>query len=249
MAGIAEVKGIEKYQNILNENKTDTQKKSSEYGRTVGNPELSDTAKKYYDELKKKYGNYDFILVSKDEKENAKANAAKYANGYKTVVLIGEEEIEKMATDESFRRKYENLLDGAAAQLEKLKASMESSGANVAGYGVQVNENGTLSYFAVLKKSSIEQRVRTEKRIEANREARKEANKKAEKERLEARAEKRAEDKERLDETSDEDDVIISASSVEELLQKIGDYTFTERSNSIQTESEKMIGQNIDFRG
>jgi len=68
MAGIAEVKGIEKYQNILNENKTDTQKKSSEYGRTVGNPELSDTAKKYYDELKKKYGNYDFILVSKDEK-------------------------------------------------------------------------------------------------------------------------------------------------------------------------------------
>lgn len=61
------------------------------YGRTIGQPELSEKAAKYYEQLKKKYGNYDFILVSRDQKENAKANAAKYANGYKTVVLIDED--------------------------------------------------------------------------------------------------------------------------------------------------------------
>ncbi|MDE7207465.1 MAG: hypothetical protein K2N90_09985, partial [Lachnospiraceae bacterium] len=31
-------------------------------GRTVGNPMLSEKAAKYYEELKKKYGNMDFIL-------------------------------------------------------------------------------------------------------------------------------------------------------------------------------------------
>lgn len=45
------------------------------YGRTIGQPELSEKAAKYYEQLKKKYGNYDFILVSRDQKENAKANA------------------------------------------------------------------------------------------------------------------------------------------------------------------------------
>ena len=35
-----------------------------------------------------------------------KANAAKYANGYKTVVLIDEDKIEQMATDEKFRKQY-----------------------------------------------------------------------------------------------------------------------------------------------
>ena len=39
----------------------------------------------------------DFILVSKDQKANAQANAASYANGNKMVVLIDEEKIERMA--------------------------------------------------------------------------------------------------------------------------------------------------------
>ena len=99
------------------------------YGRTIGQPELSEKAAKYYEQLKKKYGNYDFILVSRDQKENAKANAAKYANGYKTVVLIDEDKIEQMATDEKFRKQYEGILSGAAAQIQQLKTSLQSSGA------------------------------------------------------------------------------------------------------------------------
>lgn len=227
--------------------------KSASYGKTVGNPKLSETGQKYYDELKKKFGNYDFILVSKDEKENAKANAAKYANGFKTVVLIDEEKIERMATDEKFRKQYEGILSGAAAGLEKLKAGMEQSGANVKGYGMQVNDNGTVSFFAVLKKSSEQQKARIEHKAQEKRAEKKQAAKKAEKEALAERNEKRiekhaSERKERM-EALKEDTVTFTADSVEDLLKKVDEFYFEERSNQVLSESEKQVGQNIDFRG
>lgn len=116
-------------------------------GKTIGDPKLSKEAQKYYEKLKKKYGNYDFILVSKDQKANAQANAAKYANNIKTVVLIDEEKIERMAMDESYRKKYEGILSGATAQLQQLKSSVEKSGADVKEYGMQVNDGGTTSFL------------------------------------------------------------------------------------------------------
>ena len=57
--------------------------KKNEYGRTIGEPKLSEEGKKYYDELKNKFKGYDFILVSKDQIENAKSQAARYANPMK----------------------------------------------------------------------------------------------------------------------------------------------------------------------
>lgn len=45
--------------------KTDrTGKTGTVTGRTIGNPKLSEKAAKYYEELKRKYSNMDFILVS-----------------------------------------------------------------------------------------------------------------------------------------------------------------------------------------
>ena len=44
-------------------------KKNSNYGRTIGNPELSEAGQNYYQELKNKYSNMDFILVRKDMNE------------------------------------------------------------------------------------------------------------------------------------------------------------------------------------
>ena len=46
-----------------------TAKKSKVSGRTIGDPVLSDKAKKYYEQLKAKYSNMDFILVSPEQKE------------------------------------------------------------------------------------------------------------------------------------------------------------------------------------
>lgn len=240
--------GIGTYSAENVKNTTETkQTKSANYGKTIGEPELSEKAQKYYEQLKKKFGNYDFILVSREEKENAKANAAKYANNLKTVVLIDEDKIEKMAMDEKYRKQYEGILSGASAQLQRLKTSMEKSGANVKGYGMQVNDNGTMSLFAVLKKSSADQKARIEKKAEQRKAEKKAADKKAARKEQEERWKNIGKGKDNRIDSEEEDTVTISANSVEELIAKIEEYNFEERSNRIQTEKEKQIGQNIDF--
>ena len=233
---------------------TEKTRESSDYGRTIGDPELSKDAAKYYEKLKKKYGNYDFILVSRDQKENAQANAAKYANNSKTVVLIDEDKIEKMATDENYRKKYENILSGASTQLQQLKTSMEKSGTDVKGYGMQVNDGGTASFFAVLKKSSSDQKARIEKNSEKKAAEKKAAKKAAEKKAAEKKAEKKAEDSKatdstKVDDSDDDDTITITASSIEELMKKIEDYSYAQKSDSVQTAQEKLVGQHVDFRG
>ena len=133
-------------------------------GQTIGNPKLSEKASKYYDELKKKYANMNFILVSEDMKEQAKANAAGYANANKMVVLIDEDKIERMAEDENYRKQYEAIIANAASGMSQLGSSIAATGASVKGYGMQVNDNGTATYFAVLEKSSAAQKERIEKK-------------------------------------------------------------------------------------
>ena len=128
-----------------------------------------------------------------------------------------------------------------------MKSSLESTGAQVKGYGMQVNDGGLASYFAVLKKSSAEQKARMEKKAEEKKEAKKAEEKKA----------KRKEQEERLRagksgddiDVDDDETVIITAGSLEELIKKINDYTQNERMNSVQTEHEKMVGTHIDFKG
>ena len=90
-----------------------TEGKSKVRGRTIGNPELSDKAQKYYEQLQKKNPDMDFILVSSDMKETAKAQAGRYANANRTVVLIDEEKVERMAEDENYRKQYEGIISNA----------------------------------------------------------------------------------------------------------------------------------------
>lgn len=210
---------------ISNNSNSNSTRKAG-YGRTIGEPQLSDEAKEYYDKLKKKFNNYDFILVSRDEKENAKANAAKYAGGLKTVVLIDEDKIERMATDPEYRKKYEDILSGAANSINQIESGLSQNGTIAQSLGMQVNDDGTISYFAVLKDMSA-----------------------TEKEWIEKRAEKRAAEKKAEEKKAEEKTVTITADSTEELLLKIQDFEFDQRSNNVLTEDEKMIGQNIDFRG
>ena len=223
-------------ENVTGTENSKVSKTNGNYGKTIGNAKLSEEGAKYYQELKKKYSNMDFILVSKDQKANAQANAASYANGNKMVVLIDEEKIERMATDENYRKQYEGIIKNAASGLSQLKSQIESSGQSQ-------NDGGTASFFAVLKKSSADQKARIEKKAVEKKEAKKAEEKKAEK--------KEKQDKlKEAQQTSDDDDTItISAGSIEELIKKINDYTFSMKSNNVQTEAELQVGQHIDFRG
>ena len=107
--------------------KTDeTSGKKKVSGQTIGNPQLSEKASKYYEQLKKKYSNMNFILVSEDQKENAKANAAGYANSNNMVVLIDENKIERMASDENYRKQYEGIIANAASGISQLASSLSA---------------------------------------------------------------------------------------------------------------------------
>lgn len=226
---------------------SNTTKNNKVRGKTIGEPQLSEQAEKYYEELKKKYSNMDFILVSADQKEYAKSKAASYANANKMVVLIDEDKIEKMATDENYRKQYESIIVNAASGLSQLGKKLSATGANVKGYGMQVNDNGTASYFAVVDKSLALQRKRIEQKAETKRQEKKEETKKAKKEQQEERIEK-SRDRNKTDKTTEsEDTVTITASSIDELLRKVNDTIYTSMSDYVQTDEEKNIGQKFDY--
>ena len=231
-----DVYGTQKSQASQDRNKT------SNYGRTIGQPKLSEEAEKYYAELKKKYSNLDFVLVSKDMKDVAKAQAGSYANPNRLVVLVDEEKIEKMATDENFRKQYEAIISNAASGLSKFKAQLGSNASAVKSFGMQINDGGNASFFAVVDKSLAAQRERIAKNKAEKKADKKEADKKAAKKAAEEKlAEKRAG-------KADEDTVTVTASSWEELMQKINDVLYGDMSNYVQTDQEKLIGQHFDSR-
>lgn len=223
---------IESYATYSVSDKGKSGRTYGEYGKTIGDPTLSEEGKKYYEELKQKYSNMDFILVSRDMKDRAQAQAASYANPAKMVVLIDEDKIERMATDEAYRKKYEAIISGATNQLAQVKTSISSTGADVLGFGMQVNDSGLPSFFAVLKTSSAAQKARIEKKAEE-----------AKEERLEEKRNERKRVRDR-----DGDTVTIEADSIEELAKKIADFMFVERANTLLTQAETKLGQHIDFQ-
>lgn len=228
-----------------------TSKKTEVSGRKVGNPQLSEKAAKYYEQLKAKFGNMEFVLVSKDMKEQAEANAAKYGSADRTVVLIDEEKIERMAEDEDYRKQYESLITSAAAQLSQMKSGLSADN-GVTSYGIKINDNGTASYFAVIDKSLAAQKERIEKKAEKKAEDKKTAAREAEKERTEKQRADRAE-KNKTEKTGDDkktgkkDEVTVTANSVEELLSKINMIYYEALSDNVRTEAERQVGQHFDM--
>lgn len=229
------------------EDTKNTAKKSNVKGKTVGEPKLSDKAAKYYEDLKKKYSGMEFILVSRDQKAFAQSQAASYANPAKMVVLIDEDKIERMATDESYRKQYEGIIANAASGMSQFSKSL-SGNSSVKGYGMKVNGNGTASFFAVIDKSLAAQRKRIEKKAQEKKEAKKAEEKRAKKkEQQEKLEESWKKDSGKTENLYDEDTVTVQASSIEELLKKINDVTFESMSDYARTEEEKKIGQSFDF--
>ena len=209
------------------------------YGMVIGDVNLSDEAKEYYNKLKQKFHNSDFILVSKDMKSQVEQNASAYANPNKLVVLIDEEKIERMAADPSYRDKYEGIIAMAELQMAQAGNSIPSSGAAVKNYGMSVDANGTLKYFAVLEKASADQKERIAKKAEERAEEKVKEKKQAEKE----------EKEKRLEESEEKEYIEIEADSLEELLRKLQSYAYANSAKNVMTEAEKAVGQNFDLRG
>lgn len=247
--------------------------RKTDYGFTIGDVKLSDTAADYYSQLKAKFGNMDFIVVSKDMKAQVQANAASYGNSSKQVVLIDEEKLERMATDEDYRNKYEGIIAMSQAKLLEARNSLASSGAAVKNFGMSVDSNGNESFFATVEKSQDLQKERIERKAEekkAHKKAEeKKARKEAEQERIEKnREERRAERKEaeeriREDIADSEEEkipgeenvseekeyVTIESHTLQDLIRNVQTYSYNNAAGHVMTDAERMVGSHIDFKG
>lgn len=218
------------------DNKTQNITHTGAAKNTIGNPKLSETASKYYEELKSKHSDVEFVLVSEDQKANAKETASGIQSDKSIIVLISEDEVEQMAADETIRTKNEQLIADAKAQMPDLIEQLKESGVSVKSFGMEFDDNGTASYFAVIDKSMHAQKERIESNL---------AEKRAEKKADEKKA--NAEKSESLRGSRKEDLTTVTASSMEALIQKIQTNAYESRADYVMTAQEKMIGQGFDF--
>ena len=164
--------------------------RKTEYGNTIGDVKLSDKAADYLDKLKSKFHNMEFITVSKDMKAQVQQNAASYGNANKMVVLIDEEKLERMAADESYRKKYEGIIAMSQSKMAAAKNSLASTGASIKNFGMSVDAGGRESFFATVEKSQDLQKKRIEKKAAEKKEQKAKEKKKAEKKAREERIQK-----------------------------------------------------------
>lgn len=232
----------------------------TEYGYSIGDVKLSDTAKDYYDKLKSKFHNMEFIAVSKDMKSQVQQNAAAYGNAKKMVVLIDEEKLERMATDENYRKKYEGIIAMSQSKITAAKNSLAGSGANIKNFGMSVDAEGKENFFATVGKSQDIQKKRIEKKAAEKKEQKikekKKADKKEKEERIQklrdkksGKAEAKEKDKEKVREADDEEYVSFEASTLDELVSKVSSYAYDNALSNVMTDSEKMLGTQVDFKG
>lgn len=226
-------------------------------GRTYGDAKLSKKAAEYYEKLKKKFGNADFVLVDSDKIEEAKKNVGQFASNSSMVVLVDTDKIERMAVDEEYRNKYESIISNASSQINQIVKDLQKKfgpGANkIKQVGMSFDDGGNASFFAVVDKSLKAQKDRIEtKRKEKAAEAKKTA-----KEEAEERRTKRSERDGRTDKTDktddkygrwDKEDVdIITANSLDALYKQLSDMLYEDAAGNVQTESEKYVGQSVDY--
>ena len=227
----------------------------TEYGMTIGNVQLSDKAKDYLSTLQSKFHGMEFITVSKDMKAQVQQNAAAYGNANKMVVLIDEEKLERMATDEAFRKKYEGIIASSQSKMLQAKMGLSSSGAGIKNFGMSVDSNGNESFFATVGKSQELQKKRIEKKAAEKKQQKikekREAAKKAQEERINKAKESKAEkaEDEKDDDIYEEEFDIIEANSLEDLLSKVQVYSYNNASARVIADAERNVGTVVDFKG
>lgn len=201
---------------------------------------LSDKAKALLEELKKTYSNMDFFVADYSTEEEAQEYLSRGTKEYS--VLIDPETLEQMAADEDTKNMYLGIIDSAVTQIDDVKEQLGDDADNVSRIGITIGNDGSVSFFAELEKSSEKQRERIEEAREEKRAEEKEKEKKAEEE----------EDEERLEEKQDSKmprynsgvkRTSVQANSIEELLEKIQSVDW----DSIKSETPAEVGGKYDF--
>ena len=121
---------------------------------------------------------------------------------------------------------------------------------------MSVDSNGKESFFATVEKSGDLQKKRIEKKAAEKKEQKikdkKKAEKKAQEERIQKAREKKAEkadtddkDNDEIESVDDKEYVTFEANSMDE----VRTYTYNSASSRVMTDSEKMLGTQVDYKG
>ena len=193
---------------------------------------LSKKAQEFLKNLRKKYGDYDFMIGNgADELKSLSKSGSKEFS-----VILSSAEIERMANDEKYAQEKMDGIQGAVKMCKRIceengyTSGFGGSGENgsINKIGVTVDDKGNMKLFAELEKTSSKQK----ERIEKNREKRAEEKKSADKTRKKNPYEK------------PEKPIIkratIEADSEEDLLNKISKFDW-------DSVAESKSGDRIDF--
>lgn len=137
-----------------NSNKVDSNDRIASNNMT----KLSDKAQNLLDNLKKKYGNMDFMVADFEDGEEAKELLSRGTKEFS--VLFSTDELEKMASDEKYLEEKIKGMEGAVRFSERINDEFgfesvfqkNSDGVEVTNVGISFNEDGTMTYFAELEK-------------------------------------------------------------------------------------------------
>ena len=208
------------YENTVQQKKDSTIKAknntASEQAVKSSEDKLSSKAKNYLDNLRKTYGDYDFIVA--DAGDDRRALLDKSDKEFS--VIFSSSELERMASDEKYASEkmrcvntIVNMNDRINEQFGFERAWGKGSENNtiINKLAVSINDNGSMSIFAELEKMSEKQKDY----IEKLREKRSEEKKNSEK------SEEKKVNSYKKDDTSSVKKVVVEASSEEELIEKI----------------------------
>ena len=193
---------------------------------------LSKKAQDFLKNLRKKYGDYDFMIGNgADELKSLSKSGSKEFS-----VILSSAEIERMANDEKYAQEKMDGIQGAVKMCKRIceengyTSGFGGSGENgsINKIGVTVDDKGNMKLFAELEKTSSKQK----ERIEKNREKRAEEKKSADKTRKKNPYEK--------PEKPTIKRATIEADSEEDLLSKISKLDW-------DSVAESKSGDRIDF--
>lgn len=156
------------YNNNITSNQRTNSTKKTQASKNKDEVKLSDKAKNLLKELRKSYGNVDFMVASYSSDEEADAYLSRGTKDFS--VLIDPEELEKMASDDKTKQKNLSILDEAMGKLSDMKDKLGDKKNEVTRFGVSIDKNGTVSYFAELETLSEKQRERIEESKENKKE-------------------------------------------------------------------------------
>ena len=221
------------YENTVQQKKDSTVKAknntASEQALKSSEDKLSSKAKNYLDNLRKTYGDYDFIVA--DAGDDRRALLDKSDKEFS--VIFSNSELERMASDEKYaseKMRRVNTIVNEQFGYERAWGKGSENDTIINKLAVSINDDGSMSIFAELEKMSEKQKDYIEKLRE----------KRSEEKKTSEKSEEKKVNSYKKDDTSSVKKVVVEASSEEELIEKIKNVDW----NKVSGEK---VGARFDF--